>query len=223
MPVEILFAVVVLGVVVPVVFWLGDESAGRAGWRRVAELRETISLGEGPFRGGSVDVSRTEVRRTRAPWWVTLLALTCYLPSGVAVMAALPWLLGVLVLFDRGTMHPGFDRAADAMLVLAYPFGCWAALRMGALGRALLSGDRARFTAALSRASWVELPLNGALLLGALALTLTYRNADGCALALAPLATLAQLAAVALTGHAQLDAASPEATTSAEQPLAAQA
>lgn len=200
---EALIGIVVAGVLVPLAVWLGDESAGRARWRRVARRNETISLGDSAFRGGSVQVERAEVLRERAPWWVRGLALTCYLPVGAAIVTALPWCLGVLMMSERHR-HESLDAQALTLLVMVYPFGCWAAVRMWSLGRALLSGSATEFRDRLARAAWVVVPLNVAILLGALFVTFSTRKVDGMLLAVTPLATLAQITAVALAGARQI-------------------
>ncbi len=205
---ELLVALAVIafvGLLGPLVAWSSDEHKGRANWTRVFRATETFSLGLGAFRGTSVEVHRDEVLRDRAPWWVRLLALTCYLPVGAALLSGLPWLVGLLFLFDRNASTWGFDLYANAMLVAVYPFGCWAAARMSALGGALMSGDPDRFRPSLASASWVVVPLNAAILVGSFALSLRFHSADAVLLAVAPVITLMQLAAVATAGLRQVD------------------
>jgi len=207
--VELLVAlalIAVVGLLGPLVAWYSDEHKGRSNWIRVLRATETFSLGVGAFRGTSVEVHRDEVLRDRAPWWVRLLALTCYLPVGAALLSGLPWLVGVLFLFDRNASTWGFDLYANALLVAVYPFGCWAAARMSSLGSALMSGDPDHLRASLASASWVVVPLNAAILVGSFALSLRFRSADAGLLAVAPVLTLMQLTAVATAGLRQVHA-----------------
>lgn len=201
---EVIIGLLVTGVLVPLAVWFGDESAGRARWRRVARRVETISLGDSAFRGGSVEVERAEVLRERAPWWVRGLALTCYLPVGAAIVTALPWCVGVLMTFDHHRHSENLDSMALKLLVCVFPFGCWAAARMWSLGRALLSGCAAEFRDRLERAAWVVVPLNLVILFGAVVVALASRKVEGLWLAVTPLATLSQLTAVALAGTRHL-------------------
>lgn len=195
--------VAVTSVLVPLLIWMGDESAGRSRWARVARTTETVTLGRGAFRGSVAQIERVEVLRKRAPWWVRGIALTCYLPGGAAVLAALPWVVGVLWA-SEAQRHRGLERDANLLLVIVYPFGCWAAARMWSLGRALLSGSAEGFREALARAAIVEVPLNVFIALGAVGIALSHRHVDGLLLAVAPIVTLSQLAGVSIAGSTQL-------------------
>jgi len=199
--VELLIGLLVPAVLIPIVVWFVDEGNGRTAWRREARIHERFDLGEGAFRATHVDHARTEVLRSRAPFWVRLLAFTSYLPLGVAILALVPWFVGVLMLNERRGHH--FHEYANTMLVIAYPFGCWAAVRMAALGRALLSGHEARFRGSLGPTLVVELTLNAALLLGAFLLSLRHPHADAWMLFVAPLVTLSHLALMATVGLRQ--------------------
>lgn len=202
---ELIIGVGLLALLLPIAIWLGDEHAGRARWRRVLDVRETLTLGEGAFREVTIESSREELLRERAPWWVRALALSCYLPIGAAIVSALPWLLGAMILTERNRLH-GLEGGAHLMLVIAYPIGCWAAVRMAGLGRALLSGDRARFFDRLWSTAPIQLTLNVSLLVGALALFIRYRSDQALWLFIAPSMTLAQLGVVAWVGATQTDA-----------------
>lgn len=219
---EIVLGLALLAVMVPLGIWFGDESAGRAGWRRVLNVHERFDVGEGAFRAAQVERERVEVLRERAPWWVRLLAFTCYLPLSGAILAALPWILGVLMLSERRTGN-SLERQANAMLVLAFPFGCWAAKRMASLGRALLSGDEATFRAQLVSTAALEVALNASLLLGAAAIYLGHRaHHDALLLFVAPTLTLLHLALVAFVGLSQTRGVSaPAPSPAAEAPDAA--
>ncbi len=205
---ELLLLVVVIGavgVLGPLLAWSSEEHRGRGNWTRIRRATETFSLGLGAFRGASVAVHHDRVLRDRAPWWLRLLAFTCYLLAGAAILSGLPWLVGVLFLFDRSPNMGGFDAHANALLVAVYPFGCWAAARMSTLGGALMSGDATRFRDALRGASLVVVPLNAAILLGAFALALRFPHSDAWLLAVTPLVALLQLGGVAAAGR-QVDA-----------------
>ncbi len=199
---EIIVVVSLLGLLIPLGIWFADEARGRAGWLRETRIDARFDLGGGAFRETHLAVTHTEVTQTRAPWWVRLVALTCYLPSGVALVAGVPWCVGLLILTDHHNQND-LGASANGMLILAYPFGCWAAVRMAALGRALLSGDGARFRATLQTTAALQIGLNGALLLGALGILLTYRRQEALGLFIAPLITLAQLALVGSVGLRQ--------------------
>ncbi|MFO0627928.1 MAG: hypothetical protein U0325_20295 [Polyangiales bacterium] len=210
---ELIIGVVVLAVLIPLGIWFGDEAGGRAAWRQVIDVRERHALGLGAFRAAEVEVAHSAVLRERAPWWLRLLALTCYLPLSAAILSLLPWLLGVLVLAERHSHHAGLDEYAHALLVSAYPVGCIAALRMVGLGRALLGGDEGKFRASLRGTAVLEVALNGALLLGAAALFARFRRDDALLLGVTPILSLAHLAAVAAIGLRQtraLTAVSPQ-------------
>lgn len=196
---EVILGVLVTGVLVPLAVWFGDESAGRARWRHVDRRVETISLGDSAFRGGSVAVEHAALTRERAPWWVRGLALTCYLPIGAAIVCALPWLLGVMMAL-KPMHHNDLEQMANGFLVCVYPFGVWAAARLWSVGRALLSGSASTFRDALARASWVEVPLNVIILVGAAVIAASSRRVEALWLAVTPLAQLAQLAGVAVAG-----------------------
>jgi hypothetical protein len=211
--VELIIGVVVLAVLIPLGIWFGDEAGGRAAWRQVIDVREHHALGLGAFRAAEVEVAHSAVLRERAPWWVRLLAGTCYVPLSAAILSVLPWLLGVVVLAERYHRHAGLDEYAHAMLVCAYPVGCFAALRMVGLGRALLGGDEGRFRAALRGAAVLEVALNGALLLGATLLFARYRRDDALLLFVAPTLSLAHLTAVAIIGLRQTRALTDTAPT----------
>lgn len=197
----VLAVIAVVGVVGPLVAWAVDEDSGRLRWVRVQRTTETLALGEGAFRGARVDVAHERTLRDRAPLGVRLLAFTCYLPLGAALITALPWLVGLLFLFERNTHHWGSDLWVNAVLVPVYPFGCWAAARMYALGGALLSGDAPRFRQALGAAAAVVVPLNVAILLAALGLMLRFRHEPMWLLMVTPALTLTQLGLVALAGR----------------------
>ncbi|MEZ4392647.1 MAG: hypothetical protein R3A48_16280 [Polyangiales bacterium] len=220
---EVVLGLALLAVMVPLGIWFGDESAGRAGWRRELHVQERFDLGEGAFRVARVEQERVEVLRERAPWWVRLLALTCYLPLGAAILAALPWILGVLMLTEGRTGN-GLERQANAMLVIAFPFGCWAAKRMASLGRALLSGDGETFRAQLRRTAALEVALNASLLFGAAAIFVRFHHhRDALALFVTPTLTLLHLALVAVVGEwqtrgAQAPSPRPEARDDAPLP-----
>lgn len=200
---ELIFGLGLLAVLVPLGIWLGDESAGRAGWRRVLNIHERYDLGEGAFRAAQIERERVEVLRERAPWWVRLLAFTCYLPLSAAILAALPWILGVLMLTEGRTGNT-LERQANAMLVLAFPFGCWAAKRMASLGGALLSGDGGTFRAQLVRTAVLEVALNASLLFGAAAIYVgRHFHRDALPLFVAPTLTLLHLGLVAVVGEWQ--------------------
>lgn len=203
--VEILLVVVPLvAVLVPLVAWFLDESGGRPGWLKLAQVREHFRLGDGAFRAAQVDQTRTEVLRDRAPWSVRLLALSCYLPLGVAILTALPWLLGVVLMSERRFMH-GLDGQVNGLLVAVFPVGCWAATRMWSLGRALLNGDHARFTSALPATTALQVGLNGAIVVAAVVMAVRHPHRQEVWLLLvAPTFTLAQLAAVAAVGWRHL-------------------
>lgn len=195
---ELFVGVILLGVLLPVAMWLGDESSGRASWRRVTTLTEHLDLGQGAFRAQQVELAHQTVLRERAPWWVRLVALSCYLPIGAAVVAALPWIVGCLFAAERGGR--GLDAHANAVLVVAYPFGVWAAVRMARLGRALLGGERERFREALGGTALLQLVLNAAISAAGLALYARYRRDDALMLLIAPAITIAQTALVGLVG-----------------------
>lgn len=197
---EVIIGVVLLAVLVPLGIWFGDEAGGRAAWRQVIDVREHHALGLGAFRAAEVEVAHRAVLRERAPWWLRLLALTCYLPLSAAILSLLPWILGVVVLAERHGHHAGVDEYAHAMLVCAYPVGCFAAVRMVGLGRALLGGDALGFRAALRGTAVIELALNGALLLGASLLFVRFRRDEALLLLITPMLSLAHLAAVAVIG-----------------------
>jgi hypothetical protein len=201
--VEIIISVVVLSVLIPLGIWFGDEAGGRVAWRQVIDVREHHALGLGAFRAAEVEVAHSAVLRERAPWWVRLLALTCYLPLSAAILSGLPWLLGVLVLAERHGRQAGFDEYTQAMLVCAYPVGCFAALRMAGLGRALLGGDEGRFRAALRGTAALEVALNGALLLGAMVLFARYRRDEIGLFLVTPMLSLTHLVTVAVVGLRQ--------------------
>lgn len=219
---EIIIAVVVLAVLIPLGIWFGDEAGGRAAWRQVIDVREHHALGLGAFREADVEVAHSAVLRERAPWWLRLFALTCYVPLSAAILSLLPWLLGVVVLVERNARQAGLDEYAHAMLVCAYPVGCFAALRMAGLGRALLGGDEGRFRAALRGAAVLEVALNGALLLGATLLFARYRRDDALFLFVAPTLSLAHLAAVAVVGLRQTRALSDVSPTPRPDPFTAE-
>lgn len=203
---EIIVGVVILAVLIPLGIWFGDEAGGRAAWRQVLDVRERHAVGLGAFRAAEVEVAHRAVLRERAPWWLRLLALTCYVPLSAAIVSALPWVLGVVVLAERHSHHAGLDEYAHALLVCAFPVGCFAAGRMAGLGRALLGGDEGRFRASLRGAAWIEVPLNGALLVFAALFTLSFRRAEALLLGVVPALSLAHLAAVALVGLRQIRA-----------------
>lgn len=212
---ELIIGVVVLAVLIPLGIWFGDEAGGRMAWRQVIDVRERHALGLGAFRAAEVEVAHSAVLRERAPWWLRLLALTCYLPLSAAILSVLPWLLGVLVLAERHSGHAGLDEYAHAMLVCAFPVGCIAALRMAGLGRALLSGDEGRFRASLRGTAVIEVALNGALLLFATLLVLRFPRAEALLLLVTPALSLAHLATVAVVGLRQTRAladAAPDLT-----------
>lgn len=198
---EILLVVVpVVAVLVPLVAWFLDESSGRPGWLKLAQVREHFRLGDGAFRAAQVDQTRTEVLRDRAPWSVRLVALSCYLPLGVAILTGLPWLLGVVLMSERRFMH-GLDGQVNGLLVAVFPVGCWAATRMLSLGRALLSSDHARFTRALPATTALQVGLNGAIVVAAVVMALRHPHRQEVWLLLvAPALTLAQLGVVAAVG-----------------------
>jgi hypothetical protein len=214
--VELIIGVIVLAVLIPLGIWFGDEAGGRAAWRQVIDVREHHALGLGAFRAAEVEVAHRAVLRERAPWWVRLLSLTCYVPLSGAILSVFPWLLGVLVLAERHSRHAGLDEYAHAMLICAYPVGCFAALRMAGLGRALLGGDEGRFRAALRGTAVLEVALNGALLLGATLLFARYRRDDALLLLVTPMLSLAHLVTVAVVGLRQTRAlaeAAPDPVT----------
>lgn len=210
---EVIIAVVILAVLIPLGIWFGDEAGGRAAWRQVIDVRERHALGLGAFRATEVEVAHSAVLRERAPWWLRLLALTCYLPLSAAILSLLPWLLGVVVLAERHGRHAGLDEYAHAMLVCAYPVGCFAAVRMVGLGRALLGGDEGSFRASLRGTAVIEVALNGALLLGASLLFARFRRDEALFLCVAPMLSLAHLAAVAVVGLRQTRALTETAPT----------
>lgn len=219
---EIIIAVVVLAVLIPLGIWFGDEAGGRAAWRLVVDVREHHALGVGAFRATEVEVAHSAVLRERAPWWLRLLALTCYFPLGAAILSLLPWLLGVVVLAERHGHHAGLDEYAHAMLVCAFPVGCFAAVRMVGLGRALLRGDELSFRTALRGAAVIEVALNGALLLGATLLFARYRHDEALLLLVTPMLSLAHLAAVAVVGLRQTHALSEAAPSPVPDPATAE-
>ncbi len=210
---EVIIGVVVLAVLVPLGIWFGDEAGGRSAWLQIIDVRERHALGLGAFRATEVEVAHSAVLRERAPWWVRLIALTCYLPLSAAILSLLPWLLGVVVLAERHGRHAGLDEYAHAMLVCAYPVGCFAAVRMVGLGRALLGGDALSFRASLRGAAVIEVALNGALLLGATLLFARFRRDDALLLLVVPTLSLAHLAAVAVIGRRQTRALADAAPT----------
>ena len=210
---EVILGVVILAVLIPIGMWFGDEAGGRAAWRQVLDVREQHTLGLGAFRAAEVEVAHSAVLRERAPWWLRLLALTCYLPLSAAIVSALPWVLGVVVLAERHSGHAGLDEYAHAMLVCAFPVGCFAAGRMAGLGRALLGGDEGRFRASLRGTATIEGFLNGALLLGAAMLFARFRRDEALFLFVAPMLSLAHLAAVAAIGLRQTRALTEAAPT----------
>jgi hypothetical protein len=203
--VDILLVVVPLvAVLVPLVAWFLDESSGRPGWLKLAQVREHFRLGDGAFRAAQVDQTRTEVLRDRAPWSVRLVALSCYLPLGVAILSALPWLLGVLLMSERRYMH-GLDAQVNGMLVAVFPVGCWAATRMWSLGRALLNSNHARFHGALPATTVLQVCLNGAIVVAAVVMAIRHPHRQEVWLLLvAPTLTLVQLAVVAAVGWRHL-------------------
>lgn len=210
---EVIIGVVVLAVLVPLGIWFGDEAGGRSAWLQVIDVRERHALGLGAFRAAEVEVAHSAVLRERAPWWLRLVALTCYLPLSAAILSLLPWLLGVVVLAERHSHHAGLDEYAHAMLVCAYPAGCFAAARMVGIGRALLGGDEGRFRASLRGTAVIEVALNGALLLGAAMLFVRFRRDEALLLFVTPMLSLAHLAAVAVIGLRQTRALAEAAPT----------
>ena len=190
---ELIIAVIVLAVLIPLGIWFGDEAGGRAAWRQVIDVREHHALGLGAFRAAEVEIAHSAVLRERAPWWVRLLALTCYVPLSAAILSVFPWLLG--------------------------PVGCFAALRMAGLGRALLGGDEGRFRAALRGTAVLEVALNGALLLGATLLFARYRRDDALLLLVTPMLSLTHLATVAVVGLRQTHALSEAAPSPVPDPV----
>jgi len=204
---ELLFVlaiIAVVGVLGPLIAWASDEHAGRFRWVRVLRSTESFALGAGAFRGAQVDVTSERTLRDRAPAWVRLVAFTCYLPLGAALLAGLPWLLGVMFLFDTSNRNWGFDLWANAVLVPVFPFGCWAAARMYRLGHTLLAGDLRPFREALASATMVVVPLNVSILVAALWLTARFPHDPAWMLMVTPMLTLTQFALVVAAGRRHL-------------------
>ncbi|MFO0609813.1 MAG: hypothetical protein U0324_42030 [Polyangiales bacterium] len=221
---ELLFVlaiIAVVGVLGPLIAWASDENAGRFRWVRVLRSTESFDLGAGAFRGTRVDVTSERTTRDRAPLWVRLVAFTCYLPLGAALIAGLPWLLGVMFLFDSPGHHWDFEQSVNAVLVPAYPLGCWAAARMHRVGLTLLAGDLRPFREALSAATMVVVPLNVAILAAALWLAARFPYGAAGMLMVTPMLTLTQFALVVAAGRRHLgdDVEAPGDDALSEEPV----
>jgi hypothetical protein len=193
-----MMALVLACVIVTLVAWAMDEHAGRSRWMRIERAQTSLVLGEGAFREATVTLHHAWLARDRAPCLVRLLALSCYAPLGASVALGVPWGLGLAFLGCYVDSAWRCDLWANALLVSAYPFGCWAALRMHRLGRALLGGELTTCRESFASAIKVVVPLNLAIVSGALALVSYFSEHDTAWwLIVVPCVTFVQVALIA--------------------------